>query len=78
LIVGPPHAQAQVLNTRPLSQPYVNPGNPNAGQMGRQYVPGTPQTLPRREIERRRALTTGNRPGCWVDSLGRYQCRPVR
>jgi hypothetical protein len=69
---------AQVLNTRPLSQPYVNPSNPNAGQMGGQIAPGDRQTLERRERELERRAPLARRQGCWIDSMGRYRCPQVR
>jgi hypothetical protein len=66
-------AQSQVLNTRPLSQPYINPGNPNAGDIGSRTNPGYRETSPGTVTnERQRATTKPN--SCWRDSLGQMHC----
>ncbi len=81
-----PSAQAQVLNTRPLSQPYVNPTNPNAGPAAGGYVNRGSQGLvnrgsqgvSRQELERLQRRSTDQRRGCWVDSVGQTRCASTR
>ena len=66
-------AQSQVLNTRPLSQPYINPSNPNAGDIGSRTNPGYRETSPGTITNERQNPTT--RPNsCWRDSLGQMHC----
>jgi hypothetical protein len=77
--IGPLPAAAQVLNTRPLSQPYANPSNPNAGNMGSRSAPSyrdlsaQREVEPWRNLEQRRALQQRGL-SCWNDSLGKVRC----
>jgi hypothetical protein len=68
----------QVLNTRPLTQPYINPSNPNAGTFGSQTSVGTKQLTPQQQFERRQQLqnqTSGQQVRrCSVDSSGVQRC----
>jgi hypothetical protein len=74
--------QAQVLNTRPLSQPYANPSNPNAGFFGSRTNPGWRETGPGWEANQRPLppfQTPSVRRGtCWTDSLGHHHCQATR
>lgn len=74
----PPSAQAQVLNTRPLSQPYVNPTNPNAGAPLGSYVNRGSQGVSEQELERMRRRSAEQKRGCWRDSIGQTRCAPAR
>jgi hypothetical protein len=66
-------AQSQVLNTRPLSQPYINPNNPNAGDIGSRNNPGYRETSPG-TITNQRQNPTMRPNSCWRDSLGQMHC----
>lgn len=78
-IAGAPSAQAQVLNTRPLSQPYINPNNPNAGTMGSRSTPGYREASPGPVVQERQTLDQGQRRAqCWTDSLGQRHCQAAR
>ena len=71
-------AEAQVLNTRPLSQPYVNPSNPNAGEIGSRTSPGWREIAPGQDFNRdfnQRQITLQKRGTCWTDSLGHQRCQ---
>lgn len=74
--------RAQVLNTRPLSQPYVNPSNPNAGFFGSRTNPGWRETGPGREGNQRPIPSfqppLARRGTCWTDSLGQLHCQATR
>jgi hypothetical protein len=72
-LLGALPTQAQVLNTRPLSEPYINPHNPNAGDIGSRTSPGYRETSPGVIINERR--NPAIRPdSCWRDSLGQMHC----
>jgi hypothetical protein len=80
-IVDGRSAQAQVLNTRPLSQPYVNPSNPNAGEIGSRTSPGWREVAPGQDLNRgfnQSPLTLQKRGTCWTDSLGHQRCQSAR
>ena len=66
-------ARSQVLNTRPLSQPYINPNNPNAGDVGSRTNPGYRETAPG-TITNERPRPTMRPNSCWRDSLGQVHC----
>jgi hypothetical protein len=70
-------AQSQVLNTRPLSQPYINPNNPNAGDIGSRTSPGYRETSPG-TITNERQRPTMRPNSCWRDSLGQVHCARSR
>jgi hypothetical protein len=61
------------LNTRPLSQPYINPSNPNAGDIGSRTNPSYRQTSPG-TITNERQNPTMRPNACWRDSLGQTHC----
>ena len=66
-------ANAQVLNTRPLSQPYINPNSPNAGAIGSRTNPSYRETSPG-TITNERQNPTMRPNACWRDSLGQTHC----
>jgi hypothetical protein len=74
--------RAQVLNTRPLSQPYINPSNPNAGYFGSRTAPGWRETGPGRAVDQRPVVPFQTLPvrrgTCWTDSLGQHHCQATR
>jgi hypothetical protein len=75
-IVDARPARAQVLNTRPLSQPYVNPSNPNAGAIGSRTSPGWREVAPGQDFNQRQ-ITLQKRGTCWTDSLGHQRCQSL-
>jgi hypothetical protein len=73
---GSAASQAQILNTRPLSQPYTNPTNPNAGEFGSRSAPSYRDLSPQKEDKARRAVPLGlGQQSCWTDSIGKRHCR---
>jgi hypothetical protein len=79
LLAVPPWSattRAQVLNTRPLSQPYTNPSSPNAGAYGSRSAPSYRDLSPQKEYDARKATPPGLGQGsCWTDSIGKRHCR---
>jgi hypothetical protein len=82
ILLPEPGTRAQVLNTRPLSQPNVNPSNPNAGFFGSRTNPGWRESGPGNDVNRRsdRPFQTVpvRRGTCWTDSLGQHHCQAGR
>jgi hypothetical protein len=75
-VCAPATSQAQILNTRPLSQPYTNPSSPNAGEYGSRSAPSYRDLSAKKELDARRAVPPGPGQGsCWTDSIGNRHCR---
>jgi len=79
IVLPQPGAHAQVLNTRPLSEPFVNPNNPNAGPLGSRTAPGWRDTAPGQQVNQRQPPPPAPlRATCWTDNQGHRRCQAVR